>query len=170
MNDDTKVRELRFGDDGRIPNSELPLLLYPGVLGGGELEPSRCKQLLADNGWTGAWINGVFSYHHYHSTSHEVLAVVGGSANITFGGPGGEAVVLSAGDVVVIPAGVGHFNAGSGSGFSVIGAYPEGRSWDILTGEPDERPESLENIRAVPLPETDPILGPNGPLTESWRA
>ncbi len=167
MTRDTEPKEYFFEDDGRIPNNPtLPLLLYPKVLD--ELDPSRCKELLADNGWTGAWAGGVFSYHHYHSTAHEVLCVVGGSARITFGGPEGETVEVRAGDVVIIPAGVGHFNAGSSGGFTVVGAYPDGQSWDLLTGEPDERPESLENIRNVPLPKTDPVFGDEGPLPGRW--
>lgn len=166
-----EAKEFLFEDDGRIPNNpNLPLLLYPKVLDGDSLDTSRCKELLAGNGWSGAWVNGVFPYHHYHSTAHEVLCVVGGSARITFGGPEGETVEVEAGDVVAIPAGVGHFNAGSNGGFTVVGAYPDGQSWDLLTGEPDERPESLENIRNVPPPKTDPIFGGAGPLPERWSS
>lgn len=51
----------------------------------------------------------------------------------------------------------------------MVGAYPRGQSWDLRTGEPGERPEVLENIRRVPLPETDPLFGENGPLAEHWR-
>ena len=167
---DIEVRELRFEDDGSIPNNpKLPLLLYPQALADDERDPSRCKELLAQNSWGGAWVNGVFPYHHYHSTSHEVLCVIGGSASITFGGPEGETVEVKAGDVVVIPAGVGHCREGSGGGFSVIGAYPKGQeNYDLRTGEEGERPEVLENIRNVPLPETDPLFGEKGPLLRRW--
>jgi uncharacterized protein YjlB len=166
------ILEYRFEDDGRIPNNpNLPLLVYPGALGGSEREPSRCKERLAGNGWGGAWVNGVFSYHHYHSTSHEVLCVIHGSASIAFGGPEGEVVEVEAGDVVVIPAGVGHKNEGSSGDFSVVGAYPRGQeSYDLRTGEEGERPEVLENIRSVPLPEADPLHGGRGPLVERWSA
>ncbi len=164
-----ETREFFFEDDGEIPNNpKLPLLFYPQVLDEGDLDPSRCKNLLADNGWLGAWVNGVFPYHHYHSTAHEVLCMVGGSARITFGGPEGETVEVEAGDVVVIPAGVGHFNAGSSTDFTVVGAYPRGQTWDLLTGEPDERPEAIENIRNVPLPDSDPIFGDSGLLPGGW--
>lgn len=165
---DTEPKEIFFKDDGKIPNNpNLPLLVYPKALD--ERDPSNVKNLLSENGWRGAWTGGVFSYHHYHSTAHEVLAVVGGSASIVFGGEAGEAVEVSAGDVVAIPAGVGHFNAGADGDFTVIGAYADGRSWDLLTGKPDERPESIENIKNVPLPKNDPLLGGSGPLLERWR-
>ena len=166
------VREYRFEDDGRIPNNpNLPLLMYPRVLGESERNPSLCKEKLAGNGWGGAWVDGVFSYHHFHSTSHEVLCVVGGSARIALGGPAGEVVEVEAGDVLVIPAGVGHKNEGSSGGFSVVGAYPRGQeSYDLRTGEEGERPEVLENIRNVPLPGSDPLHGPQGPLVELWSS
>jgi uncharacterized protein YjlB len=83
---ETEVREYLFEDDGRIPNNPTrPLLVYPQALGSSEQDSSRCKELLAENGWVGAWIDGIFSYHHYHSNAHEVLCVVGGSASIAFG-------------------------------------------------------------------------------------
>ena len=164
------ARELLFEDDGSIPNnSTLPLLIYSQVLEEGEQDASHCKDLLAGNGWGGAWVDGVFPYHHYHSVSHEVLCVVGGSASITFGGPEGETVEVGAGDVVVIPAGVGHCRESSGGGLSVIGAYPRGQeNYDLRTGEEGERPGVLENIRNVPLPETDPLFGGEGPLIRRW--
>jgi uncharacterized protein YjlB len=111
MKEESDVGEYRFEDDGSIPNNPtLPLLVYPQALAEPELDPSRCRELLSENGWGGSWVDGVFPYHHYHSTSHEVLCVVGGSARIALGGPQGETIEVSAGDVVVIPAGVGHGN------------------------------------------------------------
>lgn len=167
---EAEVQEYLFEDDGRIPNNpNLPLLVYSQILSEPEQQPSRCKELLAKNGWGGAWVDGVFSYHHYHSTSHEVLCVVSGRASIDFGGPEGETLEVQAGDVVVIPAGVGHRNEGSSGDFSVIGAYPRGQeSYDLRTGEEGERPEVLENIRNVPLPEADPLFGEDGPLLRHW--
>ncbi len=167
---DIDVREYRFEDDGSIPNNPtLPLLVYPQALAGHDLNPSPLEELLAGNGWGGAWVNGVFPYHHYHSVSHEVLIVVAGEARIIFGGPEGETVEVEAGDAVVIPAGVGHCRESSGGGFSVVGAYPKGQEdYDLRTGEEGERPEVLENIRNVPRPETDPLFGEEGPLLRHW--
>lgn len=168
--EEIEVREHLFEDDGRIPNNPtLPLLVYPGALREEARSSYRCKELLAGNGWGGAWVNGVFPYHHYHSTSHEVLCVVRGSARVSFGGSDGETIEVSAGDAVVIPAGVGHCNAGPSGDFLVVGAYPRGQeSYDLRTGEEGERPKVLENIKAVPLPEADPLFGEDGPLTRRW--
>ena len=165
-----EVREHYFEDDDRIPNNPvLPLLVCPQALGEPDLSPPRCKELLAENGWGGAWINGVFYYHHYHSNAHEVLCVMSGEASIALGGPQGTTVEVEAGGVLVIPAGVGHRNVGSSNDFKVLGAYPRGQeSYDLRTGEEGERPEVLENIRSVPLPEADPLFGPAGPLLARW--
>ena len=60
-----------FKDDGSIPNNALPLPLYrqsdtPDL-------PSAIEERFAKNNWTGSWRAGVFPFHHYHSTTHEVL-------------------------------------------------------------------------------------------------
>lgn len=160
-----------FEDDGTIPNNDsLPFLVYPGALKRAHCSPAAVKKRLNKNGWSGAWINGIYSYHHYHSTAHEVLVVTGGSATVQFGGERGEELQVRQGDAVVIPAGVGHCNINSSMGFQVVGAYPNGQSWDLCTGKPDERPQVLENIHSVPLPEADPITGDRDPLLKYWAA
>jgi len=35
--------------------------------------PASIETTLRANGWGNGWRNGVYSYHHYHSTAHEVL-------------------------------------------------------------------------------------------------
>jgi len=113
--------------------------------------------------------NGIFPSHHYHSTAHEVLVVYGGSARVQFGGEAGIVASVTAGDVVIIPAGVGHKNLGATADFRVIGAYPRGQTWDICYGRAGERPRADENIARVPLPSADPVLGREGPLFAYWR-
>jgi uncharacterized protein YjlB len=156
-----------FEDDGGIPNSPLPALVYHDV--DGAQEAAACERLFADNGWLGAWRDGIYSFHHFHSTAHEVLGIVRGSATVMLGGPSGRAFEVAAGDVLVLPAGTGHCNQGSSQDLLVIGAYPDGIQWDLRRGDPAEHDEAVANIRAVPLPETDPVLGSGGPLTELWR-
>ena len=58
---ETEVREYTFDDDGRIPNNPtLPLLVYSQALAKSDLDPSRCKELFAENGWGGAWVDYCF--------------------------------------------------------------------------------------------------------------
>jgi uncharacterized protein YjlB len=162
-----KVETHTFDDDGGIPNSTLPVLLYHDVAGA--RSASDCERLFAGHGWLGAWRNGIFSFHHFHSTAHEVLGIVAGVASVTLGGPLGRQLELRRGDVVVLPAGTGHCNNGSSGDLLVIGAYPDGMSWDLRRGDPAEHEEVLANIRAVPLPRADPVHGPSGPLEQLWR-
>ena len=154
---------------GNIPNNRaLPILLYRQVFSGGNLE-SRFKEAFRQNNWAGSWVNGVFSYHHYHSRSHEVLGVAAGSATLILGGPGGEELKVEAGDMVVLPAGTGHCRKSASSDFSVVGAYPKGQEdYDICTEE-NKMKEKQENIRHVALPIADPALGEHGPLLEHWQ-
>ena len=156
-----------FQDDGEIPNSPLPVLIYHDVAEASDA--SACERLFATNGWEGGWRDGIYSFHHFHSTSHEVLGIVRGSASVTLGGPGGHTFQVRLGDVLVLPAGTGHFNAGSSGDLLVIGAYPDGMSWDLRRGDPSEHDEVVANIRAVPLPPADPVAGADGELVELWR-
>ncbi len=157
-----------FQDDGGIPNSPLAVLIYHDI--DAATDASTCERLFAHNGWRGSWRNGIYSFHHFHSTSHEVLGIVRGSASVMLGGPGGRTFDVRRGDVLVLPAGTGHFNNGSSDDLLVIGAYPDGMSWDLRRGDPGEHDEVVANIRAVPLPSTDPVGGPDGELVGLWRA
>ena len=161
------VDQYMFRDDGRIPNNPaLPLLVYRGALNLGTRDPAAaCERLFARHGWTGAWRNGVYDYDHFHATTHEVLGIVRGYVRVRFRGENGLMVGLDAGDVVVIPAGVGHKNMGSTADLLVVGAYPGGREPDIKTGTTWEHEQAL--AAAVPVPEHDPVYG-DGPLQERW--
>jgi uncharacterized protein YjlB len=160
----------RLVDDGTYPNSSLPLLVYPGVLPVSNPDPARVvEKAFEANEWAGSWRNGIYPYHHYHSTAHEVLGVYRGTAEVQMGGPNGVTLQLHPGDVVVIPAGVAHRNVGQSHDFAVVGAYPEGQRWDMNYGRPGERPAADERIARVALPGMDPVLGAGGPLLRMWR-
>jgi uncharacterized protein YjlB len=164
-----KVEQFRFADDGAIPNNPaLPLLVYRGVLDLAGDAATKCEERFASNGWSGGFRAGVYGFHHYHSTAHEVLGIVSGAARVRFGGESGETVSVQAGDVVVVPAGVGHKNEGTSGDLLVIGAYPGGRGPDMCRGRASERPRVIDNIKRVALPEADPVYGDGGPLIESW--
>ena len=77
-------------------------------------------------------------------------------------------MTVSAGDVVVIPAGVAHRNMGQSADLLVIGAYPGGMDYDIRRGATAELEEAVKAIAAVPLPGSDPVLGVQGGLSEHW--
>jgi uncharacterized protein YjlB len=158
-----------FEDDGGIPNSRLPLLVYGGALAS-DAGAHAYEELFAEHGWLGAWRDGIYPFHHFHSTAHEVLGIASGSAEVMLGGPEGRRFELRAGDVVVLPAGTGHCNLGSSPGLLVVGAYPNGMDWDLRRGDPAEHDEVLANIARVPLPDQDPVHGEGGPLIEVWSS
>ena len=157
-----------FADDGRFPNSALPVVIYRQAVAPDEASAEAMEALFDGNGWPSQWRAGVYDYHHYHSTAHEALGIASGAATLQLGGPGGRSVKVEAGDVVVLPAGTAHRCAGADEGFLVVGAYPPGQSWDILRGDPADRPEADQRIARVPRPRTDPVGGQGGPVLEKW--
>jgi uncharacterized protein YjlB len=161
-------------DGGPIPNNpRLPLLIYRGALKAspGVDAAGIFERLFEEQGWLGTWRNGIYPYHHYHSTSHEVLGVYAGEATVCLGGEKGVRAVIRAGDVLVIPAGVGHCNLGSSDDFGVVGAYPEGRDCDLCRGRPGERPQVEWNIAEVPGPARDPLPGlQESALEKFWQS
>jgi uncharacterized protein YjlB len=158
-----------FDDDGSIPNSPLPVLVYSGALAPGA-GARAYEELFAGHGWLGAWRDGIYPFHHFHSTAHEVLGIAAGSAEVMLGGPGGRRFELAAGAVVVLPAGTGHCNLGSSPDLLVVGAYPNGMDWDLRRGDPAEHDVAVANIARVPLPDQDPVQGTAGSLVELWTS
>jgi uncharacterized protein YjlB len=166
-----KVITRRCKDTGTIPNSRLPVLIYQDALELAKEDPAAgIETLLRANQWGNDWRNGIFTYHHYHSTAHEALFVFSGSAKVQLGGEGGFIETIKMGDVIIIPAGVGHKNLGASGDFHVVGAYPPQQNVDMNYGKPGERPRADENISRVPTPVTDPVFGKAGPLLDHWRA
>lgn len=164
------VFAIQLKDDGTIPNSNLPLLLYHQSVSISSRDPANVfEELFEEHGWSDSWRNGIYSYHHYHSTAHEVLGIYRGSAKVQLGGEHGVIHEVRAGDVIVIPAGVAHKNLGSSEDFGVVGAYPEGQQMDMNYGKSGERPRADQNIARVPLPKMDPVYGENGPLNAKWN-
>jgi hypothetical protein len=68
--DDPEV--LRLSRNGWMPNNEhLPVLLYRGVMHGeGDAAAAQFERISERNGWPAQWTNGVYDFHHYHSTAH----------------------------------------------------------------------------------------------------
>ncbi len=149
--------EHKFESDQYFPNSLLPVLVYSSVIEG---KATAFEGVFVRQGWSAiaGHAPGVYPYHHFHSTAHEVLGFVAGTAAIRFGGPSGKSVVVSAGDVVVVPAGMAHFNDGQSDDVLIVVAYPEGTWADQLRGEPAQR-EAAEGYSRGAGPRLDPVPG-----------
>jgi len=157
-------------DDGIIPNSPLPLLVYQGAIDKSAADPAATfETIFAQNNWPHSWRNGIYPFHHYHSTAHEVLGIAKGTADVQMGGPNGVHLTVNPGDVIIIPAGVGHKNLGASSDLLVIGSYPTGQSPDLFRESNAEHQKALRNIPQVPLPSSDPIYGTDGPMIQHWK-
>lgn len=143
------------------------MLIYRGGTDVESPDPvAACEEMFAANGWPPQWRAGIFDYHHYHTTTHEALGVVRGSATLVLGGPGGAEVSVRAGDVVVLPVGTGHRCKSASDDFLVVGAYPPHVDWDNCREAPTA--EMLARIANQPFPPSDPVGGPDGPLPALW--
>src|SRR3954453_2930636 len=145
-----------------IPNHpRFPVLIYRGT---GVTDAAAARARYAEHGWGGTWVSGVFHSPHFHSNAHEALSVIAGRATLELGGPQGEAFEVSAGDVLVLPAGTGHRRAAAADGFAVVGAYPAGQEDYDLLREADAA--AIARIEALPAPPDDAVGGEG---VAGWR-
>ena len=159
-----------FADDGDVPNhAHLPLIVYAGAIEpvAGDMA-APFEMLFRSHGWGGTWRNGIFPFHHYHSTAHEALGIAAGEAEVRFGGEAGKTIRVRAGDAVLIPAGVGHKRLSATDDLLVIGAYPAGQRADLMREGAEDKAGVRARIAAVTRPAVDPIAGAGGPMMELW--
>ena len=107
------------------------------------------------------WRYTMHNTSHFHSTTHEVLCIAAGRANLCFGGednPGKIITEIKKGDVIIMPAGVAHRLLEDLDGsFLMVGSYPKGKSWDMCYGREDEQ-EKVNQIKDLGMVHQRPYL------------
>lgn len=146
---------------GMLPNSRFPLLVHRnGVPGGGQ---DAVIARLKSNGWSNNWrYPGIYTYPHFHSTTHECLGVASGWMDVELFGRGGLRLRVAAGDVIVLPAGVSHSMVDQSDNVLMVGGYPDGRDWDTMREDyitEDLRRAAVKRIMMLPIPARDPVTG-----------
>ena len=165
---DVRITARQIAAWQRIPNTSVgpskPLMIYHQAFSG---SASELSTLFTEAGAVvPQWIYGMYHTTHYHSTTHEVLGVISGRAKLCFGGEMNPDRVEK-GDLIIVPAGVGHRRLDEDWGnqegtFLMVGGYPPGKTWDMCYGRPGEEAE-LKSIEALPWFHRDPLYGKDGP-------
>jgi uncharacterized protein YjlB len=163
---------IMFADDGFVPNNpRLPFVIYRGAIDLiGLVNPEDAiERRFRDNGWGECWRNGIYPYIHYHSMIHEGMGIARGKARVRFGGNKGREIELAQGDVAVLPAGTGHQCLSHSIDLMVIGAYPRTGRYDLCRDNKADHDKAVLSIPQVPLPDSDPVFGRQGPLLRLWN-
>ena len=165
-----KFETIYISENKRIPNSNLPVILYSSIFQEGKEDYGEdFFELFEKNGWGNSWRNGVYSFHHYHAKAHEVLGCASGWVKVQLGGVKGDVFELKKGKAVLLPAGTGHKRVEASADFSIIGAYPHNQSPDLNKEDSEKYAENKESIQKVRNPEKDPVTGEEGPAVKEWK-
>jgi uncharacterized protein YjlB len=169
---DPRLETLQFKPNGLVPNSRFPVLIHRAAVmavAGVDLADA-IEETFRRHDWLNNWRElGVYDYYHFHSTTHEALGMARGHITLRLGGEGGTIVQLTAGDVLVLPAGTSHTRLESSSDSQMVGGYPDGRDWDLIRDElvtASEARVAVKLIGSLPIPARDPVTGE--PMT-LWR-
>jgi len=162
----TEPEQLHLKPNGWMPNNVLPVLIYLAVFPVTPDLANKMDLVFTINRWPPQWRNGIYTFHHYHSTAHEVLGIATGHVDVMLGGENGHTVTARAGDVLILPTGTGHCRITASDDLLVVGAYPTGQHWDICRTA--ATPDVLERMRTIKFPASDPVFGKEGALPKVW--
>jgi len=143
------------------PNSRFPLLVHRNAVPGGGADAIR--GVFRENGWLNNWeFPGIYTYGHFHSTTHECLGCASGWMELRLSVESGMNIRVESGDVIVMPAGVSHAMTDHSADILMIGGYPDGRDWDNMQEAHIGHAEyyaAAKRIMMLPIPARDPVSG-----------
>ncbi|KAL0258959.1 hypothetical protein SLS55_006464 [Diplodia seriata] len=166
----------RFEPTSDSPNNVMPVLVYRSAFST-TMAIGELRNIIQRNRWHPDGHNEVNKTPIFNSTMHEMHAIVRGRCQLLVGGtqygpPPGMMVYLSAGDIIVYPAGVSHCVVNA-ENYEYVSFLPE-KSGKRDNCEPrafnaKEMKQIQKNISKVACPKHDPLGGKDGPLVEIWR-
>ena len=169
---DLKVLKHQIPAHGLVPNTSIqgkPLMIYKSAFPPNTSASEIESHLSSIGVVTPQWRFTMYSFDHFHSTSHEVLGIAAGKAKLSFGhlkNPKRVEEVVQKGDVIIMPAGVSHrILEDVDGGFSMVGCYPTGCNWDMCYGKSGEE-KKIDRIKDVAWFKRDPVYGDSGPTLE----
>lgn len=155
---------------GGVPNNRLPVMIYHRVIPPNVADNADyLEHLFRSNGWPPQWRYPVYTFTHFHSNTHEALGVFAGSATLQLGGEKGKLIEVKTGDVLLLPAGIGHKQISADEDFMLVGAYPPQVKADLCHDEPSQLAARTKAVSAVPLPATDPVTGHSEGSMITWH-
>lgn len=155
-------KRFKFKADGYIPNNpRLDALFYRNAF---RFERSGDPAALIEavfnaNGWSKAWRNGSYDFVHYHPRTHEVLGVARGWASLRIGGNHGTTIRVRAGDVLLVPAGVGHECLKANPQFLVVGLILRRASTANIAGASENTKRQRGRFRGCRFLRRTPCTG-----------
>ena len=155
---------------GGVPNNRLPVVIYHRVIPPNVVDNADyLEHLFRSNGWPPQWRYPVYTFTHFHSNTHEALGVFAGTARLQLGGENGKIIEVKVGDVLLLPAGIGHKQISADEEFMLVGAYPPEMKADLCHDEPAQLAARTKAVIAVPLPDTDPVTGHSEGSMLAWH-
>ncbi|EKG21663.1 hypothetical protein MPH_00973 [Macrophomina phaseolina MS6] len=165
----------RFERTPDTPNNVLPVLVYRSAFSTATAI-GEVRNVISTNKWHADGHVEANSTPIFHTKTHVLHAIIRGKCQLLVGGtqygpPPGQMIYLSAGDIIVYPAGVSHCLVES-QDYEFIAFYPEKsakRDDCECRASASAMKTYLKNIDRVAVPKHDPVHGKEGPLVEIWK-
>ncbi len=172
VSDDIEPLTFVFADDGLVPNNPLPFLVYKSAVDVANDHPEKTIEgLFGANGWGAMWRNGVFDLSALPcDRARGARRRPRPCARAVRRRPRQGARNLRRRRCDPARRHRPSMPVGTADDFCVVGAYPPGPPMQITRPTPENHAKALKTIPQVKVPETDPVMGADGPLVRLWKS